>query len=168
MNDNSWFPQKESVPYNHYYLQVSEEPRPLFSHLKRCLIWIGGNMKKRFILVADTNDAFVDLLREELATTTYALLHAKDGQEAIDYLELLKAEIDLAVIEMELPVVSGLYLIWRLVRRKKSKPLKIIATTSVDVPKLNQVVKELGVAAIVQFPVAVQDWRKTIETVLGR
>jgi CheY-like chemotaxis protein len=128
---------------------------------------LGANVKKRFILLADTNDAFADFLRDELTTTTYALLHAKDGHEAIIYLELLKSEIDLAVIEMELPVVSGLYLIWRLVRQKKPKPPKVIATTSVDVPKLNQVVKELGASVVVRVPIPAHDWRKTIETVLG-
>jgi two-component system OmpR family response regulator len=124
-------------------------------------------MRKRFILVADTSEALVDILREELATTAYALLHAKDGQEAIDYLELLTSEIDLAMIGLELPVVSGLDVIWRLVRQKKAKP-KIIATTAVDVPLLRHVVKELGVDAVVQIPAPVQDLRKAIAAVLGR
>src|SRR6266852_2035548 len=101
-------------------------------------------MSSPCILVADTNDAFLDILREELVTTDYAVLHAKDGQEAIDYLELLKSEIDLAIIELELPVVSGLYVIWRLVGRNQPKPTRIIATTAVNGPLLKQVVKELG------------------------
>jgi CheY-like chemotaxis protein len=96
------------------------------------LIRIRGDMRNRFILVADTSDAFPDVLREELATTQYALLHAKNGQEAIDYLELLKCEIDLAIIELELPVVSGLDVIWQLVRQKQPKPTRIIATSAVD------------------------------------
>jgi CheY-like chemotaxis protein len=125
-------------------------------------------MKNRFILVADTSDAFLDILKTELATTDFALLHAKDGQEAIDYLELLKSEIDLAIIELELPVVSGLDVIWQLVRRKQPKPTKIIATSTVDVPILKQVVKQLGVAAVIQRPKPGQGWRKLIEAVLGR
>jgi CheY-like chemotaxis protein len=124
-------------------------------------------MKKRFVLIADNNDAFVDLLREELAVTTYALLHAKNGQEAIDYLELLKSEIDLVVVKLELPVVSGLDVIWRLVRRKKPKPPAIIAITSADDRQLNQVVKELGVAALLPVPMPAQDWLRTIRTVLS-
>src|SRR3977135_89824 len=110
-------------------------------------------MKSRFILVADTSDAFLDILKNELSTTDFALLHAKTGQEAIDYLELLKSEIDLAIIELELPVVSGLDVIWRLLRQEQPKPTKIIATTAVDVPLLKHVVQELGVAAVVQTPI---------------
>jgi DNA-binding response OmpR family regulator len=124
-------------------------------------------MKKRFILVADTNDAFVDLLRDELATTAYAVLHAKDGHEAMDYLDLLKSEVDLVVVKLELPVVSGLDVIWWLARQKKPKPPKIIATTPIDAPKLNKVATRLGVAAVVHVPTMVLDWRKTIETILS-
>ena len=123
--------------------------------------------------MADSSEGLLDILRKELATTDYALLHAKDGQEAIECIELLESEIDLAIIELELPVVSGLDVIWQLVRRKQPKPTRIIATTSitaaraVDVPLLKQVVKELGVDAVVQTPMPVQDWRKTIEAVLS-
>jgi CheY-like chemotaxis protein len=124
-------------------------------------------MRNRLILVADTSDTFLDILKEELATTDYKWLHAKDGQEAIDYLELLKSEIDLAIIELELPVVSGLDVIWRLVRQEQPKPTKIIATSAVDVPLLKKVVKELGVAVVVQIPIPVQGWRKIIEAVLS-
>ena len=125
-------------------------------------------MKNRFILVADTSDALLGILKKELATTDYALLHAKDGQEAIDYLDRLKSEIDLAIIELQLPVVSGHDVIWQLVRRKEPKPTRIIATTAVDAPLLKQVVEELGVAAVVRTPIPVQKWRKTIEAVLGK
>jgi CheY-like chemotaxis protein len=125
-------------------------------------------MKSRFILVADTSDAFLGILKEELATTDYALLHAKDGQEAIDYLELLNAEIALAIIELELPVVSGLDVIWRMVRQAQPQSTKIIATSAVDVPLLKQVVEELGVATVVQTPKPVHGWRKIIEAVLGK
>jgi DNA-binding response OmpR family regulator len=125
-------------------------------------------MKSRFILVADTSDAFLDILKNELATTDFALLHAKNGQEAIDYLELLKSEIELAIIELELPVVSGLDVIVELARRKQTKPTKIIATSAVDVPVPKQVVKQLGVAAVVQRPKPGQGWRKIIEAVLRK
>jgi two-component system cell cycle response regulator len=124
-------------------------------------------MRKRFILVVDTNEVLVGILREELATTTYALLHAKDGQEALDYLELLKSDIALAIIDFELPVLSGLDVIWHLVRQKHSRHTKIIATSHVQVPTLKNVVTKLGVDAVVRVPMPSQRWRKTINTVLG-
>ena len=117
-------------------------------------------MKSRFILVADTSDTFLDILKEELATTDYKWLHAKDGQKAIDYLELLKSEIELAIIELELPVVSGLDVIWRLVRQEQMKPTKIIGTSAVEDSHTKTVLKELGVAVVVQRPIPAQGWRR--------
>jgi CheY-like chemotaxis protein len=128
-------------------------------------------MRSRFILVAETGDAFlsfVDILRKELAPSEYTLLHAKNGQEAIDYLDLLKSDIELAIIALELPVVSGLDVIWRLVRQEQPKPPKIIATSAVDIPLLKHVLEELGVGAVVQIPIPVQGWRKIIEAVLTK
>jgi CheY-like chemotaxis protein len=123
-----------------------------------------------FILVADRSDGFVDSLKAALAATNYPLLHAKNGEEAVYLLELLKSEIKLAIIELDLPLLSGLDLIWRLVKRKQPKPLKIIATTSTAVlngPLLENVVKKLGVDAVVRKPIPPQKWRKTVEAVLA-
>ena len=125
---------------------------------------------QQFILVADRSDGFVDTLKAELAATNLALLHAKNGEEAVYLLELLESEIELAIIELELPLLSGLDLIWRLIRRKQPKPLKIIATTSTAVlngPLLEDVVTELGVDAVVRKPIPPRKWRKTIEAVLA-
>ena len=127
-------------------------------------------MRNQFILVADRSDGFVDSLKEALAATNYPLLHAKNGEEALYLLELLKSEIRLAIIELDLPLMSGLDLIWNLVKRKQSKHLKIIATTSTAVlngPLLEDVVKELGVDAVVRKPIPPQKWRKTVEAVLA-
>jgi CheY-like chemotaxis protein len=124
-------------------------------------------MRTNFILVAHAHDEFISNLREQLAATEYALLHAKDGQEAIDYLEMLKNEIALAIIQLELPGLSGLDVIWQLARRKQPKPTKIIATSAGNVPLLEHVVKELGVAAVVRNPTA-QPWPKIIEDVMGQ
>ena len=128
-------------------------------------------MRDHFILIADSSDIFVDSLKEALASSNYALLHAKDGREAIDYLELLKADIHLAIVALDLPVLSGLDLIWRFVRQQPPKPLKIIATTSTAAyngPLLENVVKELGVDAVVRKPIPSEAWPKIVEAVLTK
>ena len=126
-------------------------------------------MREHRILVASCDGNFIEGLRKALATTNYGLLHAKDGQEAIDYLNVLRADIHLAIITLELPVRSGLDLIWTLVRQKQPKPLKIIAVSHPTVyhgPLLEKVAKKFGVDAVVRQPMAPQEWRKTVEAVL--
>ena len=94
-------------------------------------------------------------------------MYAKDGLEALNYLELLRSEIDVVIIKPDLPVVAGLYVMWRLVRRKQPKPPRIIATTrSEDVPLLKHVVKELGARAEFHVPTSVEGLRQTVRNVL--
>ena len=78
-------------------------------------------VKGRFILVAATDSAFLAVLEKTLANTPYELLLATSGQQAIDYVELLKSRIYLVAIDLDLPGVSGHDVIWRLVTRKPPK-----------------------------------------------
>jgi DNA-binding response OmpR family regulator len=95
-------------------------------------------------------------------------LHATNGQEALDYLDLLKSEIDIVIVRPDLSVVSGLHVIWRLVKRKQPKPPWIIATASMDdVPLLKHVVQELGADTVVRVPTSLKDLRKQIREVLS-
>ncbi len=125
-------------------------------------------MNIRFVLVTEIDDTLVQIVRQEVATTHYALLCARDGQETLDYLDLFKSDIDIAIINIDLSVRSGLHVIWRTVGRKHSKPPRMIATTPVDdSPLLRHVVKTLGADTVVHVAVAGEDLRETIKMVLG-
>src|SRR4051794_39397432 len=110
-------------------------------------------MKTGFILVADRSDALQGILKIELASTDHAVLHAKDGEEAIDYLNLLKGDVTLAIIALELPVVSGLDVIWNLVRQKPTRTTTIVATSTGEVPAFEDFLKEVGVHSVVRTPI---------------
>src|SRR4051812_49363997 len=109
-------------------------------------------MSNRFILVAHPGDSSLDMFLEELSTTQYTVVRATDGQETIDYLETLSS--DLAIVSLELPVVSGLDVIWALLRQRQAKPTKLIATCLVDAPLVTKVLKEFGVDAVIQTPIS--------------
>ena len=85
------------------------------------------------ILLAD-GSCLDSNLNEALAPTDYALLHASNGLEAIAILDLLKSEIELAIIEEQFPAVNGIDLVGRLAMREQAKPVKIIMTTEYDRP----------------------------------
>ena len=125
-----------------------------------------ADVKGGFILVAETDDALLGILKEDLATTDYAVLLVKDGKEAIFYLERLDSQIDLAIIDLDLPLVSGLDVIWSLVRKQKPKHTQIIATSAVHVPLLKTVVRRLGVDAVIQIPIPAESWHKLIAAFL--
>jgi CheY-like chemotaxis protein len=94
-------------------------------------------------------------------TTEYALLYAKDGQEALSIVETQTAEIAVAVIELELPGMDSLNLIGRLTNQEP-KPKKIIATTFVDDKVLFEVAQHMGADVIVRKPRPEETWVGTL------
>ena len=123
-----------------------------------------GRETSTIVLVSAQED-FVTKLRDAVANTDIALLHAQTHSQAIALLETLKFEIALAVIEIELPDLSG----WDLVRqltRPERKALKLIATTSLCRKQFLEKLKELDVEAVVPKAAPEEEWRKTVEAVL--
>jgi DNA-binding response OmpR family regulator len=118
------------------------------------------------VLVAAKED-LLNNLRHALAETNLALLHAQTKCEAIVLLERLKSEIDLAIIQLELPDLGGWDLIGRLTWSPQ-KPVRIIATTSTYSEPFFEKVKELGVDDVVRAATPPETWRKTIEAVLQK
>jgi len=118
------------------------------------------------ILIADHHEDVLNILEEQLAKTDYALLHARNGAEAIALLERLKSNIEVAIVNLELPDFSGWDLIGRLTLHDR-KPLKIIATTSIHPQPVLEKIKEMGVDAVVRKPIPSEEWRTTLETVMA-
>jgi CheY-like chemotaxis protein len=118
------------------------------------------------ILIADRHEDVLNILNEQLAATNYAVLHAKSGEEAIAFLDLLKSKIELAIIDLELPNFSG----WDLIRRltlHDRKPVKIIATTSIYSKDVLEKMRGRGVDAVVRKPITHEEWRTTLESVMA-
>jgi DNA-binding response OmpR family regulator len=65
--------------------------------------------KARIVLVAAKED-LLNSLRDALKETDLALLHAQTKHEAVVLLERLKSEIDLAIIDLELPDLGGVWI----------------------------------------------------------
>ena len=118
------------------------------------------------ILIADHHEDVLKILEKQLATTDYALLHDRNGAEAIALLERLKSKIEVAIVNLELPDFSGWDLIGRLTIHDR-KPLKIIATTSIHPQPVLERIKEMGVDAVVRKPMPHDEWRTTLEKVLA-
>ena len=117
------------------------------------------------ILIADRNDDALKYLKEELATTEYELLHAKDGQEALSIVDTQEHHIAFAVVELELPGVNVLNLIGRLTSQEP-KPKKIIATTFLEDELLFELATHMGADAIVRKPRPEETWVAALRQLL--
>ena len=81
------------------------------------------------ILIADNADINRRLLRGILKSTPYRIFECKDGIEALEVLE--REKVDLVIVDMLLPGVSGPDLCWRLKRDRTKHLIPIIMLTSV-------------------------------------
>ena len=114
------------------------------------------------ILIADSSEALFNSLQAALETTDYACVYARNGEEAIRLHDLLKSEIDVAIIELELPTSGGFEVIERFTLRGR-KPRKIIATSSIFPHSFLQQVRCLGVDAVVRKPIGLEAWLQLIK-----
>jgi DNA-binding NarL/FixJ family response regulator len=121
--------------------------------------------KVPIVLVAAKGDV-LDNIRDALAHSNLAVLSEQTKDGAIALLERLTCEIDIAIIEVELPdFASDLIrqLTWR-----RQKPLKIIATTSLYPEPVLARVKKLGVDVVVPKAISPDGWRQMVERALGK
>jgi response regulator RpfG family c-di-GMP phosphodiesterase len=125
---------------------------------------LSDDEKVPIVLVA-AKEEIVNNIRDALADTNLALLHAQTKHEAIALLDLMTSQVDLAIVELELPEFGA----WDLLRRltwQSPKPVKVIATTLLyPEPELE---KEIGVVAVVPKVIPPEEWRQTVETVMGK
>ena len=124
------------------------------------------NGEAPMVLVAAKED-LLNNLKDALADTQVALLHAQNQREAIALLERLRTEIDLAIIELELPSSGGWELIGHL-RRHPNNPVKIIATTALFPEAVLGKLLDLDVDAAVPETLPPEEWRKTVDAVLRK
>lgn len=100
--------------------------------------------KTRTVLVAG-NGHCRSRLTDAVADTDLELLHASTKQEAIELIELLRSEIAVAIIELEL----------------------ISATTSTYPELFSPKVQAFGIDAVVQTVMPAVGWVRTIEALLA-
>lgn len=103
------------------------------------------------ILIADRNEDVLNCLRKGMQTNDCALVHVKDGKEALTVMGSEAANVAAAVVELELPLVNGLDVIARLTTLQP-KPKRIIATTFLQYEPLLELAKYMGADEILQKP----------------
>ena len=81
------------------------------------------------ILIADGADINRRFLRGILKSAPYRLLESRRGSEALAILE--RENVDLVIVDLLLPEVSGPDLCWRLKQNRKTQLIPIIMLTSV-------------------------------------
>lgn len=79
------------------------------------------------ILIADDESAVRDVIRQVLLWAGYQVLEAVDGEEAVRVMAQHTEQIQLAIVDIEMPKLDGLRVLGQL--REKRSDLKIILSS---------------------------------------
>ncbi len=107
------------------------------------------------ILVVDDEALLRDLLKEVLEGKGYVVWTASNGQAAVEIYKKRKGEIDLVILDMLMPGMSGLE-VFRTLKEIDSRAKVIIASGYVDRHKVEQVKRE-GVLDFIAKPFSVSE-----------
>ncbi len=104
------------------------------------------------ILIADDNEPLLQGLRHILNTLGYKTLTAGNGQEAVELYKRRKSEIDLVIMDISMPVMSGKEAFFRL--RNINRQVKIIVFSGYSQNEVVQNLLDAGAKDFIQKPFA--------------
>ncbi len=119
--------------------------------------------KGKTILITEDNYANFLLLRTYLKTSGIDIIHAKNGEEAVRFVKNMK-EIDLVLMDIQLPGISGYET--TTILKKMRKDLKVIAITAYATDEDKAACFESGCDDYVAKPINHQIFMGTIEKYL--
>jgi DNA-binding response OmpR family regulator len=119
------------------------------------------------VLIVDDDESFCEDLKRVLADAGFSVRVATDGRNAMEILNRDHDIIDVAVIDLNLPEVSGFEVIGAITRRKTA--IGILATTGIYKETFLEVAQHLGANIAIRKPEPGEDlssWVTAIRSIL--
>jgi CheY-like chemotaxis protein len=118
------------------------------------------------VLVVEDEEAMVRLLIEGLSKAGFQTLTAMDGQRAVDLYGHYKDEIDIVVLDLGLPKVTGYDVMHQL--KEQNPGVSIIITTGYLEPELKSQLFRAGVKDCIYKPYVVGDLVEKVRSLIER
>lgn len=116
------------------------------------------------ILVVDDEEVVTDVIRDILESLGYSVMVAQSGQEAIDLYRLNKDRVDLVIMDMIMPKLSGGETFDIL--KSINPEVKVILSSGYSIKGQATKIMERGCRAFLQKPFNVRDLSKKVRGVL--
>ena len=114
------------------------------------------------VLVVEDEEAMVRLLKNLLRQAGYQVLAAADGEEAIELYGRHKEDIDIALVDLNLPKAKGSEVIRTL--KQQNPRVKIIVASGYLEPEMKSQLLKAGVKDYIQKPYTVDDVIKRLQS----
>jgi len=144
---NIYLPASEKQP-----VRVEETPRQE---------WLTGN---ETILVVDDEEHVVEVVEEVLKAMDYKVLVARNGKEAVKVFKKEKGKIDLVILDMIMPGISGGETFDRL--KDIDPDVKVILSSGYSIGGTAREIMGKGCKAFIQKPFSVEELSRTVREVL--
>jgi len=123
----------------------------------------GGNES---ILVADDEENVLRLLVDLLESQGYRVLTARDGAEAIALLESRRNAIDLVVLDLFMPNVTGMEVVTHL--RNSAPHLPILISTGFGTAAIDPETLSLGHLVVLEKPYSPYEFIRSVRDLLDQ
>ncbi len=124
-------------------------------------------MSKQTILIVDDEVVFVQALKNYILEKgdNFNVKTSYDGKEALEILE--KEKIDLALLDINMPVLDGVQLLTELHSRNIWLPIIILTNVLVFPDQTGKIFEDFGIKAYMEKPVNLEELEKRIQEILG-
>ena len=119
----------------------------------------------RKILLVEDSDATREKLKAKLISLGYEVFEATDGLKGLEFIRSHQKEIDLMILDQNMPNLTGLEMLETATQENLVIPTTIILTTEVEVSHREQADK-LGVLAWLVKPVDFDRIANSVETAI--
>ncbi len=116
------------------------------------------------ILVADDDVDFVSSLEMNLSHCGYTVLSSHDGEQAVE--QVLDNRVDVLILDLRLPVLSGIEVYMKLRKLNKSLPTLIVTGYAKEEAEAISSLKALSVAGCLVKPFPQEVLLKAIEDIM--
>ena len=118
------------------------------------------------ILVVDDNPSFIESVEDLLSSAGYSVCTATDGGEAVE--KMLKENVDLLLLDLKLPIMSGLEVYLKLKELNRVVPTIIVtAYVEEEAETINQL-RSLKVTGILSKPFDPEHLLSVLQETLAR
>lgn len=118
------------------------------------------------ILLAEDNESLSRVLEKFLIAQGHAVLSVAAGDEALHCLD--RETVDLLILDLKLPVVSGINVLQKLRQSRPARPLPTIIISGIYKGDNNiRVAQQLGVTHYLEKPFTPQDFHRAVTSALA-
>jgi two-component system cell cycle sensor histidine kinase/response regulator CckA len=128
---------------------------------RKTLITKQGSNCRGTVLVVENEQFVLRLLEKVLSEGGYQVLLAADGQEAIETYCRHKTEIDVVLLDVGLPKVNGVDVLYRM--KSENPDVRVIIVSGFLEPELRTKMQQAGVQHFIEKPYMLDQLVETIQ-----